>query len=593
MRLPSVAKWQQAHHHHQNSRSWRTLLFVPIILLVGAFVHSCWQAGINRTVRWPAVWQRRHATMHHLRPKQGLLLVNSVVDARHPIVDLIQMGERVWQDKLQSQSKTLREAYDEYVRRYKRRPPRGFDKWWEWCRSSGVQLLDEYDQINRDLEFFWSVKPSELIAAQAELETHDFTHTIGKTREGGNITILAEHGAESRAQRQLELIDPIKEHLPPFRATWYAHDAAWFFTSWEIKEAGRKAVAAGTYVDISKTKVDPPRWSSACPPDSALHSFNWTNRLHDPDAYTKRSPKAFIADFFNSMDPCHNPDLIHLTTLNGLREGPDMIRTPFPLFARSKVHPYSDILGVPAEDPIDESPDSVSWHQKNDARLMWRGTTTGQVFNDGSPGWNMSHRLRFVQLANKKAGSVPVIPPPNKLDDPMHRPEEWQVSELNEFYFDVGLTGTLQCDPAQCDEIHAKYTFKDGIHAEVGRKYKYILDMDGNGWSSRFRRMMSRNSIVLKSTVYPEWWTDRSMPWVHYVPVNPDYGDIYDVMAFFRGLPNGTRGHDDLAKKIATAGRKWVDQFWREKDMTAYTWRLYLEYARVMSEDRSSMDFIM
>jgi len=53
------------------------------------------------------------------------------------------------------------------------------------------------------------------------------------------------------------------------------------------------------------------------------------------------------------------------------------------------------------------------------------------------------------------------------------------------------------------------------------------------------------------------------MPWVHYVPVKLDYGDIYDVLAFFRGLPDGTPGHDDLAEKIASAGRKWVEQFWR------------------------------
>jgi len=29
------------------------------------------------------------------------------------------------------------------------------------------------------------------------------------------------------------------------------------------------------------------------------------------------------------------------------------------------------------------------------------------------------------------------------------------------------------------------------------------------------------------------------------------------------------------------------------KDVTAYTWRLYLEFIRVMSEDRASMDFVL
>jgi len=55
------------------------------------------------------------------------------------------------------------------------------------------------------------------------------------------------------------------------------------------------------------------------------------------------------------------------------------------------------------------------------------------------------------------------------------------------------------------------------------------------------------------------------MPWVHYVPVKLDYGDIYDVLAFFRGLPDGTPGHEELAEKIASAGRRWVEQFWRNE----------------------------
>jgi hypothetical protein len=31
------------------------------------------------------------------------------------------------------------------------------------------------------------------------------------------------------------------------------------------------------------------------------------------------------------------------------------------------------------------------------------------------------------------------------------------------------------------------------------------LDVDGNGWSSRFHRLMMSGSLVLKSTIYPEW----------------------------------------------------------------------------------------
>jgi hypothetical protein len=29
-----------------------------------------------------------------------------------------------------------------------------------------------------------------------------------------------------------------------------------------------------------------------------------------------------------------------------------------------------------------------------------------------------------------------------------------------------------------------------------------------------------------------EWWTDRMQAWVHYVPIQLDYSDLYDAIAF-------------------------------------------------------------
>ncbi|KAI5988949.1 hypothetical protein F5J12DRAFT_864852, partial [Pisolithus orientalis] len=38
---------------------------------------------------------------------------------------------------------------------------------------------------------------------------------------------------------------------------------------------------------------------------------------------------------------------------------------------------------------------------------------------------------------------------------------------------------------------------------EEGR-YKFILDVDGNGWSGRFKRLVTSNALILKASVYPE-----------------------------------------------------------------------------------------
>ena len=41
-----------------------------------------------------------------------------------------------------------------------------------------------------------------------------------------------------------------------------------------------------------------------------------------------------------------------------------------------------------------------------------------------------------------------------------------------------------------------------------------------------------------------------SAPWYHYIPLKPDYSDLYDIMAFFvgpvdaDGVVDETKGHD-------------------------------------------------
>lgn len=43
--------------------------------------------------------------------------------------------------------------------------------------------------------------------------------------------------------------------------------------------------------------------------------------------------------------------------------------------------------------------------------------------------------------------------------------------------------------------------------------------------------------------------TDKTIaPWYHYIPLKPDYSDLYDIMAFFVG-PLDDAGHVDFSKE--------------------------------------------
>jgi beta-1,2-xylosyltransferase len=49
------------------------------------------------------------------------------------------------------------------------------------------------------------------------------------------------------------------------------------------------------------------------------------------------------------------------------------------------------------------------------------------------------------------------------------------------------------------------------------------------------------------------------IPWYHYVPAKYDYSDLFDIMAFFAGSPDGAvPGRDDLAEEIAAQGRAFA-----------------------------------
>jgi hypothetical protein len=61
-------------------------------------------------------------------------------------------------------------------------------------------------------------------------------------------------------------------------------------------------------------------------------------------------------------------------------------------------------------------------------------------------------------------------------------------------------------------------------------------------------------------------------------PSQVDYSDVYSIMSFFIGPPDGRAGgHDDLARGIAEAGRQFALEHWRWEDMQAYMFRLLLE----------------
>ncbi|KAG6827890.1 hypothetical protein H0H92_010053 [Tricholoma furcatifolium] len=536
---------------------------------------------------------------HHYR-SDGLLEVNP--NGPHPIFGLIRNAEAAWEAKLARASKSLHEAVAEYERRYTRLPPPGFDAWWAYVEKHGVQLPDEYDQIYEDLEPFWGMDPRDLQRMQEEWEDHRDSYTLGKADNSPIYVVNSSLPDDEQARRVLggpayefmDLLRDVEDSIPAFRAVFSPHDNPNLPTDWELKHQALEHAAAGTFLDLD----DPPPvklngWLAGCAPESPaiLSPLDW-----DAPAPAQKT-KTFIHNHKLAMDPCLHPSLLLLHgQFLSHGKGPVPHRFMPPQFSYSPTRLHHDITPAVPINWVADLPDGANpdWDDKVDERLQWRGGNTG-IWHASHTRWRETQRVRAVALAGIDGGdgreNVTILrglPEGQKVGNGEQvRWARWAPAML-----DVAFANKAwSCEPETCEELERIFEFRRPQDVKAAGSYKYILDIDGNGWSSRFKRLITSNSLIFKSTVYPEWFTDRIAPWVHYIPVHTDLSDLPDSLTFFRGDPNGQDAHDDLAKKIATAGREWSLTFWRKEDLTAYMFRLFLEYARVMNVDRLEMNY--
>lgn len=113
---------------------------------------------------------------------------------------------------------------------------------WDYVIKHDVQLPDEYDQIYHDLEPFWGMKPAYVIEQQKIWEEDQevgsytivnedqFVYMSGHTMKAGE-----EEVATTRAEQQIALLKEVQQWLPPFRATFTAHDVPYQFIGHDMK----------------------------------------------------------------------------------------------------------------------------------------------------------------------------------------------------------------------------------------------------------------------------------------------------------------------------------------------------------------------
>ncbi|KAJ7129041.1 hypothetical protein C8R46DRAFT_1363279 [Mycena filopes] len=320
--------------------------------------------------------------------------------------------------------------------------------------------------------------------------------------------------------------------------------------------------------------------------------------------------------------------------------------------------------------PVD--PMEVPWEEKHDA-VWWRGASTGG--GSSPPGFGAGYqRHRFLRMSSvgiapgavnsaQRTTAVTFAVPPQPLPATSVNAgssltsgsgdDEVEFSDAAEYTTVPVPLGELNGDVMDTAFVRSvvpiskEHRFGDSVELGVAWGYKYLLDLDGMGYSGRFMAFLASDSVPIKATVYDEFFNGWIEPWVHYIPLSAAYTEIYNIVSYFSGPPPAAlraanlsspaspfRGSpyrapasipaqdssskqtvrrdldqkhshsaesplrgaaqeegDRRLRRIARAGKQWKKTIGRTVDMEVYVYRLALEYARLWADDRNAMSY--
>ncbi|TEA17614.1 Beta-1,2-xylosyltransferase 1 [Colletotrichum sidae] len=570
-------------------------------------------------------------------------------DADANPIDWLIHDARARQDAvLRKRSRTLHNAAQRYRERRGRHPPPGFQEWFRHATETDAVVVEEFfDRIYDDLRPFWALD-AKTIANQASTGEH-----IVRVRNGTAVGEGNTEGKEPWLDLWTTLVSDFAQHLPDVDMPINYMQEPRILVPWEEKEKyvakeekTRKMLSKGQAtvdykspisVDAANAKANFKGWTSgdrrkywdlvreACPPDSPARDVPAATDLSLPPAlpYSWEAPfsrQGYVQNYTGSMDPCVQP---HLRSLHGTFVEPlnvNTTKTLIPLFGGSKLQVNSDIVipGVMylSDDPAYTGGDThgPAWPDKRN-RLTWRGVGSGGLSQ--SDNWMHFHRQRLVEMLNgttvrgMEVNDVRAMtfdmPPLERYNTTRRR--EKRLGEFLSGFADVGFTH-LSCGPnsdrrRECAWLSPHMSVVNATPMATQFASKFLPDADGYSFSGRFRAFLLSTSLPLKATVYAEWHDDRLVPWLHFVPLDNTFQDLYGVLDFFTdgddGAPSKWDVHkvlgkkskgDDAARWIAEQGQEWAEKVLRREDMRLYVWRLLLEFARLCDEHRETLAYV-
>ncbi|KAI4256939.1 MAG: hypothetical protein L6R42_005944, partial [Xanthoria sp. 1 TBL-2021] len=571
----------------------------------------------------------------------------------HPIDSLLTAASAQHDAWLQqaSTSNGLGECVNEYKRRYKRNPPPGFDAWHRYAIERFSAVIDDFDNLMDDLQLFWALKPSEIRRRTREAisdpwnEVAEIRIRSGKAEIGPDVKPTHRwmlDGVIAMMKNYIEKIpdmdlgfnindepriaipyndlqglhtDSVPTEPPksnPFNETSKDRAAGWNFSDSSFPNK--------PFIDYSFQPTFHSHGSISCHPSSfARRSHLWDTLPLCTSCLAPHSTGLFLSNWTLSASPCHQPDLAHL---HGFYLSPAAFKPSkvlYPVFSQSKAAGYADIrypspwnyIDKAVYRPTDEFPD-LPFAEK-ESTLFWRGATSEGLSRYGE--WKGMARQRLVHLANNASTKFPILLPsfPHISSNARYQPTytthhvpSTMLPELGLNISSIALVNKIdRCWDDDCPAQLREFGVVGPSDFQSHWHYKYLIDLDGAGFSGRFIPFLQSRSLPFKvAGVFREWWDGRVTAWKHFVPIDIRLHGLWSTLAYFHGVkPTEGKGgrkavtemkaRTEEGERITEEGRDWVGKVMRKEDMEIYFYRLLLEWGRLTDDARDDIGFSM
>lgn len=487
---------------------------------------------------------------------------------KHPVEVLIREAKADFEVLLRNQSVTFPEAYAEYQRRYGFDPPRGFEEWYKFAQAHQSPIIDEFDIIIEGIAPFLVMSGKEVLQRMIEVYDQPDHELWSCAMSGSPVQTQCSHHGRENDRNNADFFNRITGRIPStldLKFLLNHLDEPTVIIPPQPQQANKPIISnvGGNRAWETLTKYCSSRKSTSPDRKAPIETYGLP----------------FVTNRKSAVDLCEHSEY---SDMHGFLAMPESLRLTeglVPVLSTGTPSTMGDLL-YPSSAYVEE--DRFRYHEEQDVdwdkkqnNLYWAGSTTGG--HGRAAQWPSLHRQRFVELAqNLKPRSFSYL---REKDGVISRVAS---SFLNGRLYDVAFANVLQCDAKACREQRQYFKTKPWADGDRQFRSRLVFDLDGNGISGRYYKLLASKSAPLRQTLFREWHDERLVPWVHYVPVSQSMEELPELVFYLTSTPSGQK----RAKEIAEQGQQWFSQAFREIDVAIYVYRLLLELARLQDPER-------